>query len=62
VISGRLNAAGKLDELMVRESPDNEVVAPLLEALKHWMFEPAQVDTRPVALKVLLGIRLASLR
>jgi hypothetical protein len=46
----------------VRESPDNEVVAPLLEALKHWMFEPAQVDSRPVALKVLLGIRLSSLR
>ena len=62
VISGTLNAAGKLDELLVRESPDNEVVAPLLEALKHWMFEPAQVDSRPVALKVLLGIRLASLR
>jgi len=27
--------------------------------LQHWMFEPAQIDGRPVALKILLGIRLA---
>jgi hypothetical protein len=59
VISGILDTAGKLDQLLVRQSPENQVVAPVMEALKHWMFEPAQIDGRPVPLKVLLGIRLA---
>jgi hypothetical protein len=35
------------------------VTEPLVDALKHWIFEPAQIDGQPVALKVLLGIRLA---
>jgi len=29
--------------------------------LKRWTFQPAQVDKRPVALKILLGIGLAAL-
>jgi hypothetical protein len=40
-------------------SPDPQVNAPLIEALKNWTFQPAQVDGNPVALKILLGIRLA---
>jgi hypothetical protein len=31
----------------------------MMEALRHWVFQPAQIDGKPVALKILLGIRLA---
>ncbi len=59
VASAILDTSGKLQEVSVRQSPESELVSPLVEALKHWMFEPAQIDGRPVALKILLGIRLA---
>jgi hypothetical protein len=38
--------------------PDPQVNAPLIEALKNWTFQPPQVDRNPVALNILLGIRL----
>ena len=59
VASAILDTTGKLQEVSVRQSPESELAGPLVEALKHWMFEPAQIDGRPVALKILLGIRLA---
>jgi hypothetical protein len=59
VASGIIDATGKLDQVSVRQSPESQLVGPLVEALKHWMFEPAEIDGRPVALKILLGIRLA---
>jgi hypothetical protein len=46
----------------VKQSPESELVGPLVAALKNWMFEPAQIDGKPVALKILLGIRLAASR
>jgi hypothetical protein len=58
VASGVISAAGKLERLSVKRSPDAGIVQPLLEALGNWIFKPAQIDGRPVALKVLLGIRL----
>jgi hypothetical protein len=59
VASAILDTSGKLQEVSVRQSPESELAGPLVEALKHWMFEPSQIDGRPVALKILLGIRLA---
>lgn len=59
VASAIMDTNGKLEDVSVRESPEVRVTAPLIEALKNWIFEPAQIDGRPVALKVLLGIRLA---
>lgn len=59
VASAIMDTSGKLDDVSVRESPETRVTEPLADALKHWIFEPAQIDGRPVALKVLLGIRLA---
>jgi hypothetical protein len=57
-----MDVSGKLDQVSVRQSPESELVGPLVEALKHWVFEPAQIDGRPVALKILLGIRLGASR
>jgi hypothetical protein len=62
VASAILDVSGKLDQVSVKQSPESQVVGPLVEALKHWIFEPAQIDGRPVALKILLGIRLAASR
>jgi len=58
VASGIISAAGKLERLSVKRSPDGDIVQPLLEALSNWIFQPAQIDGKPVALKILLGIRL----
>ena len=62
VASAIIDASGKLDQVSVKQSPESELVGPLVEALKNWMFEPAQIAGKPVALKILLGIRLAASR
>jgi len=59
VASGVLNVTGQLEQLLVKQTPDPRVNGPLMEALKNWTFQPAQVNGKPVALKILLGIRLA---
>jgi hypothetical protein len=59
VASAIMDTSGKLEQVSVRRSPVAEVTAPLVDALTHWIFEPSQIDGQPVALKVLLGIRLA---
>jgi hypothetical protein len=62
VASAIIDVSGKVEQVSVRRSPENQLVGPLVEALEHWIFEPAQIDGRPVALKILLGIRLAASR
>ena len=59
VASAILNVTGQLEQLSVKQSPDPRVNDPLIEALRNWTFQPAQIDGKPVALKILLGIRLA---
>ena len=58
VASAVLNVAGRLEQLAMKQTPDPRVTAPLIEALKNWTFQPATIDGSPVALKILLGIRL----
>jgi len=58
VASAILNLTGQLEQVTVKQTPDSEVNVPLIEALRNWTFQPAQVDGKPVALKILLGIRL----
>jgi len=57
-----MNAEGKLEQIILQQNPDTELASPLVEALGHWMFRPAQIDGEPVPLKIVLGIRLASVR
>jgi hypothetical protein len=59
VASAIMNVAGKLEQVSVKRTPDSQLIAPLIEALNNWTFEPAQIDGKPVALKILLGIRFA---
>lgn len=58
IASAVMDTAGKLEQVSVKQTPDTEMIAPLVEALGQWVFQPAQIDGQPVALKVLLGIRL----
>jgi hypothetical protein len=59
VASAIMNVTGKLEQVSVQHTPDSELIAPLIEALNNWTFQPAQIDGKPVALKILLGIRFA---
>jgi hypothetical protein len=54
-----MNAAGNLEQITLQQNPDTELASPLVEALSHWMFHPAQIDGQPVPLKIVIGIRLA---
>jgi hypothetical protein len=58
VASAILDVAGKLEDLSIKQSPAAQLTDTLVEALKTWVFEPAKIDGQPVALKILLGIRL----
>jgi hypothetical protein len=60
VISAILNIDGKLEHIAVKKTPDPQVNEVVTEALSNWTFQPSQVDSKPVALKVMLGIRLAA--
>ena len=51
-----IDAGGELEQVVVRESPDDRLVGPVLEALEEWTFRPASLDGRPVPVKMLLGI------
>jgi hypothetical protein len=51
-----MDTTGKLQKLSVRASPDVRFNRPILAALNHWIFRPAQLDRIAVALKVLIGI------
>lgn len=60
VISGVLTADGKLEQLAVKKSPDPQVNQIVADALSNWTFQPSQVDGKPIALKVMMGIRLVA--
>ena len=60
VAAAILNVEGRLEQISVKETPDTEMIATLTEALKNWTFQPAQIEGKPVALKVLLGVRLGA--
>jgi hypothetical protein len=49
---------GKMDQITIEQSPDNQLDEPVAEALAKWVFRPAQLNGEPVAVKVLLGIPL----
>jgi hypothetical protein len=59
VASAILNTTGQLEQVSVKQAPDPQINGPLIEALKNWTFQPALIDGKPVALKILLGIHLS---
>jgi hypothetical protein len=53
-----MNSDGKLEQITLRQNPDAQLSSRLLAALGNWTFQPAQIDGKPVSLKIMLGIRL----
>jgi hypothetical protein len=59
-ISGILTADGKLEQISMKKTPDPQVSSVVTDALSNWTSQPAQIDGKPVALKIMIGIRLVS--
>jgi hypothetical protein len=60
VVSAILNTNGKLEQILVKKTPDPQVNTVVTDALSNWLFQPSQIQGNPVALKIMLGIRLAA--
>jgi hypothetical protein len=60
VIPGILTAGGKLEQISMKKSPDLQVNPLVTDALSNWRFQPSQIDGKPVALKIMMGIRLVT--
>ena len=60
VVSGVLTADGKLEQLSVKKTPDPQVNSIVTDALGNWTFQPSQIEGKPIALKIMMGIRLVA--
>jgi len=49
---------GRMDQITIERSPDNQLDEPVFQALRQWVFRPAQLNGETVAAKVLMGIPL----
>jgi hypothetical protein len=58
IVFAVINIEGKMEQLLVKESPDTLLNEPVLSALSKWVFRPARLDGEPVRAKILLGIPL----
>ena len=58
VISAVVDKEGKVSHITVKRTPDSRVSNPIAQALSKWIFHPAQVNSQPVAVKILIGIPL----
>ena len=54
-VTGTIDESGKLQSLRSIRSQDPRA-QPAIRALQQWEFLPAQMDGRPVASKVLIGV------
>jgi hypothetical protein len=59
VVSGVINIQGKLEQMLIVQSPDDRLTESITEALEKWVFRPAQMGDHPTAIKVMLGIPLS---
>jgi outer membrane biosynthesis protein TonB len=53
-----MDTEGKLQRVSILQTPDNRFNDPILAALAHWKFQPAQLNGQSVPLKILIGIPL----
>ena len=60
VVYGVIDAEGKMQQLKILQSPDAQLSDILLRALEQWVFRPASVNGRPVAVKAVLGVPITS--
>ena len=59
IVYAVLNTDGKMEQMVVKQSPDAQLNEPVLTALSKWTFRPAQFNGENVSVKVLLGFPLS---
>lgn len=59
VIFAVVDKEGKVSRVAVKQTPDTRVSDPIARAFAKWVFRPAQANSQPVAVKVLIGIPLS---
>jgi len=59
VVFGIINTEGKMEHLIVLQSPDARLSDVLLAALRQWLFRPANLNGEPVPLKAVLGVPIS---
>jgi Gram-negative bacterial TonB protein C-terminal len=53
-----INAEGKIVQSKILQSPNSRLSEILLSALEQWVFRPATMNGRPVAVKIVLGVAI----
>jgi len=56
IVYAIMDTQGKLDQILVMQSPAAQLTDLILEALNKWVFRPAELDGQPVSIKLLLGV------
>jgi hypothetical protein len=56
IVYAIVNTEGKVEQMVVKDSPDDRLNEPVLNALSKWILRPAQRDGETVPAKALLGI------
>src|SRR5689334_23947657 len=57
LLTGRIDAQGKLGDLRVLAATDQGFIKPAAEAVRAWQFRPAMRDGRPVEIFANIGVR-----
>ena len=58
VIYAVIDKEGKVSQISVKKSPDPRLSDPIAQAFSKWIFRPAQANSQPVAVKILVGVPL----
>ena len=56
IVYAIINIEGKMEQIVVKDSPDSRLNEPVLNALSKFVFRPAQRDGETVPTKALIGI------
>ncbi len=53
-----VDAKGKPGQFAIKSAPDDILATKVVEAVRQWRFQPAEIDGTPVAMKVALPVRI----
>jgi hypothetical protein len=60
VVYAIIDAEGKMQHLKALQSPNASLSEALLAVLEQWLFRPASMNGKPVAVKAVLGVPISS--
>jgi TonB family protein len=53
-----VDAKGKPADFSIKSATDDVLATAVVKAVKQWRFQPAEIDGKPVAMKVALPVRI----